>query len=82
MEVLSADEGDCWACCNVFICDVYVERPLIDGDRAVSDAFKDDVELPYNKLTKFKLCADKFDDSSLSFIRDDVCLIGDFDRFP
>lgn len=60
---------------------VNVDSPLTDGDRGTSGA-SDGVELPYNKLTRFKLFADELDDSSCSFIADAAGLIGDFDRLP
>lgn len=84
MDVLSVDEDDGGGCddANVLACDAYDDRPLTDGERGTSGVLKDAVELPYNKLTKLKLCADKLEDSSVSFIATDVCFIcGVFDRF-
>lgn len=94
MDVLSADDvgvdndDDDGGCGGVVACPQLPpppndDMPLIDGDRGTSnDAFKDAVELPYNKLTKFKLCADELDDSSASFMTADVGgLVGVFDRF-
>lgn len=73
---------------NVVACDANdVDKPPTDGDLGTSStAFKDAVELPYNKLTKFKLCVDELDDSSTSvvvvmMVADVDGLIGVFARF-
>lgn len=74
--------GGCGVGAKLLVADVYVDKPLTDGERGTSGAFKAAVELPYNKLTKFRLCADELEDSSASFMATDVCLIGVFDLLP
>lgn len=69
---------------NVVTCDANdVHNAPADGDLGTASrtAFRDAVELPYNKLTKFKFCADELDDSSGSVVADVDGLIGVFARF-
>lgn len=84
IDVLNADDDDGGCCVDVIVlaCDAYDDIPLTDGERGISGVPNDAVELPYNKFTKLKLCADKLEDSSASFIATDVCFnCGVFDRF-
>lgn len=81
MDVFKADDGGCGVGARLLAWDAYEDKPLTDGDRGTSAAFKAAAELPYNKLTKFKLCTDELEDSSASFMATDVGLIGVFDRF-
>lgn len=77
---------------NVVACDTNdADKPPTDGDLGTSStALKDAAELPYSKLTKFKLCVDEFEDSSASVAvvmmvvaaaTETVDLIGVFARF-